>query len=265
METYARPAVSVSVVSHGHGRMLANLLADLDRCSSTELEVLLTLNIAEDLPFTPSQFRFPMKIIANTVPKGFGTNHNAGFRASQHPLFCVLNPDIRLPSDPFPKLAQRLENASTGIVAPLARTSEGGVEASARRFPTPFLILRKALFGPEPPGYDSGGPDIAADWVGGMFMLFRRETFEAVGGFDEHYHLYYEDVDICARVRTAGREIVLCPTVEVIHDAQRQSHSSPRYFAWHVVSMLRFFFSRPFRRLVIFGHRRSRASGVSRK
>ena len=118
MSAGAGPAISVSLVSHGHGRMLANLLADLDRLSSSKLEVLLTLNIPEDLPFTPSQFRLPIKIITNAAPKGFGTNHNAGFRASRHPLFCVLNPDIRLPSDPFPKLAQRLEDASTGIVAP---------------------------------------------------------------------------------------------------------------------------------------------------
>ena len=124
---------------------------------------------------------------------------------------------------------------------------------------------RPAGTGPEPPGYEAGDPDTTPDWVGGMFMLFTRETFDAVGGFDERYHLYYEDVDICARVRTSGKEIVLCPTVEVIHDAQRQSHTSPRFFAWHVVSMLRFFFSKPFRRLVILGHRRSRTPGDSRK
>jgi GT2 family glycosyltransferase len=84
-----------------------------------------------------------------------------------------------------------------------------------------------------------------------MFMLFTRETFEAVGGFDERYYLYYEDVDICARLRMAGKEVVLCPTVQVIHDAQRQSHTSPRHLAWHLASMLRFFTSAPFARQVL--------------
>ena len=252
-------AVSVSVVSHGHGKLIAKLLEDLDRFMSTDFEVLLTLNIAEHLPFSQNQFRFPIKIIANRKPTGFGANHNSGFRESQHPLFCVLNPDIRMPSDPFPDLALRLDNATTGIVAPLVRTSEGKIEASARPFPTPLLILRKALVGPEPPYYDAGGSDLTPDWVGGMFMLFTRETFGAVGGFDERYHLYYEDVDICARVRMADKEVVLCPSVEVIHDAQRQSHTSLRYFAWHMVSMLRFFFSKPFRRLVVFGQKRTSA------
>jgi GT2 family glycosyltransferase len=248
-------------VSHGHGPLLAQLLADIDRFTITQIEVLLTLNIPEELRFAPSRFRFPVAVIENARPRGFGSNHNNAFRASRHPLFCVLNPDIRLPTDPFPALAQRLEKAGTGIVAPLVRNSAGQIEASARPFPTPFLILRKALLGPEPPAYGAGGPDLAPDWVGGMFMLFARETFEAVGGFDERYHLYYEDVDICARVRMAGKTVVLCPTVEVVHDARRQSHTRLRYFAWHVVSMLRFFLSAPFARLVIG---RAAAKGRSR-
>jgi len=259
------PTISISVVSHGHGPLLAQLLADIDRFTTSKVEVLLTLNIPEDLPFTTSQFRYPIKIIGNAEPKGFGANHNAGFRASRHPLFCVLNPDIRLPADPFPDLARRLDNATTGIVAPLVRTLEGQIEASARPFPTPRLILRKALFGPEPPFYDAGGPDLTPDWVGGMFMLFTRETFEAVGGFDERYHLYYEDVDICARVLITGKAVILCPTVEVIHDAQRQSHASVRYFAWHLVSMLRFFVSAPFARLVLFRSPAKRRSGAKKR
>lgn len=252
------PTVSISVVSHGHGALLAHLLGDLERISTTKIEVLLTLNIPEELPFTPAQFRFPIQVFRNAEPKGFGANHNAGFRASRCRLFCVLNPDIRLPNDPFPQLVRRLQDAKTGLVAPLVRTSGGRIEASARQFPTPLYILRKALFGAESPGYAAGEPDITPDWVGGMFMLFRSETFEAVGGFDERYHLYYEDVDICARIRIAGKEVVLCPTVEVIHDAQWQSHRSLRYLAWHIVSMLRFFTSTPFARLVLRRGRQSR-------
>ncbi len=90
-------------------------------------------------------------------------------------------------------------------------------------------------------------------------MLFTRDAFARVGGFDERYHLYYEDVDLCARMRLAGREVVFCPTVEIVHAARRESHRNLRFFAWHVQSMLRFFLSGPFRRLVLFGGRRSAA------
>ena len=251
--------VSVSIVSHGHGALIAKLLGDLDRNCSTGLEVLLTLNIPEEIPCPLSGFRFPVRVIANSHPRGFGANHNSAFRESKNEFFCVLNPDIRLALDPFPPLVQRLSRSNIAVVAPLIRSAEGLLEASARPFPTPFEIVRKAIFGSPPPYYDAGETDLSPDWVGGMFMLFRRDAFEAVGGFDERFHLYYEDVDLCARIRLAGKEVLLCRSVEVVHIARRESHRNSRYFAWHLVSMLRFFLSRPFFRLVVLGHGRSGA------
>jgi len=243
--------ISVSVVSHGQGSLLTGLLSDLDQHCGCEIEVLVTLNLPEGLPFSLTGFRFPVRLIENSTPKGFGANHNAAFGQSRHDLFCVLNPDIRFPSDPFPELEERLRNLATGAVAPLMLSPERHVEDNARPFPTPILILRKALFGADPPAYRLGDPDMTPDWVGGMFMLFRRDSFAQVGGFDERFHLYYEDVDICARLRIAGFEIVYCPSVAVIHDARRQSRRSVRYLVWHLVSMLRFFTSTPFLRLVV--------------
>jgi hypothetical protein len=257
--------ISVSVVSHGQGGLVANLLTDLHERSTADIEVLLTVNIPEVLPFAPGSFRFPVQVVENDVPKGFGANHNAAFRRSAHDVFCVLNPDIRLPADPFPELLKRLADGRTGVVAPLARSPEGGIEDSARPFPTPIYILRKALFGPPPSDYRAGDADLAPDWVGGMFMVFPRDAFAAVRGFDERYHLYYEDVDLCARLRLAGREIVFCPSVEVLHDARRQSRHSLRYLGWHVASMLRFFTSGPFVRLMLARSWRPSGSGSERR
>jgi hypothetical protein len=258
----ADPArISVSVVSHRQGGLVGKLLADLHERCTVDAEVLLTVNIPEVLPFAPGSFRFPVHVVENTAPKGFGANHNAAFRRSSHDVFCVLNPDIRLPTDPFPELLKRFADARTGVVAPLARSSGGNVEYSARPFPTPLIILRKALFGSPPPDYRVGDVDLTPDWVGGMFMLFPRDAFAMVSGFDERYHLYYEDVDLCARLRLAGKEVVFCPSVEVMHDARRQSHHSLRYLGWHVASMLRFFASGPFVRLVQAQSKRAPGSG----
>ncbi len=248
--------ISVSVVSHGQGGLVSKLLADLHERCTVDVEVLLTVNIPEVFPFAPGSFRFPVHVVENAAPKGFGANHNAAFRRSAHDVFCVLNPDIRLPADPFPDLLERLAGRRIGVVAPLARSPEGGVEDSARPFPTPLFILRKAVLGPPPPDYRAGDADLTPDWVGGMFMLFPRDAFAAVRGFDERYHLYYEDVDLCARLRLAGREVVFCPAIEVLHDARRQSRHSLRYLGWHLASMLRFFTSWPFVRLLLARARR---------
>ena len=240
--------VSVSIVSHGQGALVRDLLADLDAHCADAIEVLLTVNIPERLAFDPAGFRFPMQVLNDRTPKGFGANHNAAFRESRGVLFCVLNPDIRLRADPFGALAERLRDPGVGVAAPLIRSPGGDIEDSARRMPTPLSILRKALSGARGPEYDIGAADLYPDWVAGMFMLFRREAFAAAGGFDERYFLYYEDVDLCTRLALAGKRVVYCPAVEAIHDARRESHRNLRYLRMHVASMLRFFCSAAFRR-----------------
>jgi hypothetical protein len=243
--------ISVSIVSHGQGALVAGLLADLDAHCGDAIEVLLTVNDPESLPFERADFRFPMRVINNRTAKGFGANHNAAFRVSQTEFFCVLNPDIRLRANPFGQLTERLRDPEVGVAAPLIRSPAGGIEDSARRMPTPLSILRKALSGERKPDYEVGTADLHPEWVAGMFMLFRRETFAAAGGFDERYFLYYEDVDLCTRLSLAGKSVVYCPAVEAIHDARRASHRSLRYLRFHVASMLRFFCSAPFwRRLM---------------
>src|SRR5882672_11126428 len=197
--------ISVSVVSHGQAALVAQLLEDLRRHKPSGIEILLTLNTEEALPFDPASFPFPLTTIRNPAPRGFGSNHNSAFARARGAFFCVLNPDIRLTRDPFPALVGELRDASVGAAAPLILDPAGGVEASARPFPTLFSLARKAL-GLEPQRYyEIGKKSISPDWVAGMFVMLRREVFAAVGGFDTGYHLDYEDVDLCARLGLAGR------------------------------------------------------------
>jgi hypothetical protein len=88
---------------------------------------------------------------------------------------------------------------------------------------------------------------ISVDWIAGMFMLFPAAVFAKLGGFDEAYFLYYEDVDLCSRLRAQGREVLVSSGVSVIHDARRASHRNPKYLRWHLSSMLRFFLHHFFR------------------
>lgn len=240
--------LSISVVSHAQGHLVADLLGDISKHLSVDflLKVILTVNIAEKLPFDPDSFGYEIKVIKNPIPQGFATNQNQAFAESTGQFFCVMNPDIRLNEDPFPALIACLQGASIGVAAPLVVGENDEIEDSARCFPTPLKILCKAWGGCKGSDYAVKHEPIYPDWVGGMFMLFRREVFEELGGFDECYFLYYEDVDLCARLRLQGYEVALCPHAQVVHHAHRSSHRSIKYLRWHLVSMLRFFCSPPF-------------------
>lgn len=181
-------------------------------------------------------------LIHNATPKGFGANHNAAFAHSTAPYFCVLNPDIELPVNPFPALLAALNASGASVLAPAVVNSAGSPEDSARRFPTLRQLATK-LIGGHDGRYalqPTQGPT-PVDWVAGMFMLFRAEDFKAIGGFDEKFFLYYEDVDICTRLWKAGRPVMVCPQVQVFHDAQRASRKNMQFMKWHAASMARYF------------------------
>ena len=236
--------ISISIVSHSQMGLVAQLLKDIEeRCSDLNFELILTLNLDERLPFTLESFSYPIKLVRNAAPLGFGANHNQAFTHATGRYLCVMNPDIRLNSNPFSALLACLRVPSVGVVAPLVLGEDGGFEDSARRFPSPLKILCKVFGGGRGPAYVMEDVSIYPDWVGGMFMLFPRRMFEMLGGFDERYFLYYEDVDICARLRLLGHEVVLCPQAKVTHYAQRSSHRSFKYLRWHLRSMTRFFLS----------------------
>ena len=236
--------VTISVVSHGQIDLIVKLFDDIATyLSLDQLEVILTLNLPETLPFLESDYAFLKMIIRNQNPKGFGANHNQAFSHATGGFFCILNPDIRFNTDPFPVLLVSLNDLTVGVVAPLIFSADEQLEDSARKFPTPFKIVCKALGGCKGHDYVITEHAIQPDWIGGMFMLLPSKIFAQLAGFDEHYFLYYEDVDLCARLRLLGYEIVLNPQAQVFHYAQRTSHANFKYFRWHLRSMLRFFVS----------------------
>lgn len=236
--------ISISVVSHLQIALVAALLRDLeDHCKDSHFELILTLNRDEKLPFDLHGFRYPIQLVRNNVPTGFAANHNQAFTYATGRYFCVMNPDIRLRGNPFTALLACCGDSSVGVAAPLVLGATGAVEDSARRFPSPFKILCKAFGKCRAPDYAIANVPIYPDWVAGMFMLFPRAIFERLGGFDEHYFLYYEDVDICARLHLMGYQAVLCPRAIVEHHAQRSSHRNFRFWRLHLSSMVRFFLS----------------------
>jgi len=233
--------ITLSIVSHGQASLIAPLLNDLYRLALADTEVIITLNIPEDeRPFQEQHLSF--RLIRNIVPKGFGENHNQAFVQSTGDYFIVVNPDIRIPLIDFEMLLTPMNDPKVAAISPIVLNSNGGVEDSARQFPTVLGLARRVLLGKRTSGYDFQNKPIEVDWAAGMFVLFRRESYQSVCGFDhQRFFMYMEDVDICRRLKENGWSIVIQPEVTVIHDAQRASHRSFKHLRWHLISAFRYF------------------------
>jgi len=230
--------ITVSIVSHGHGAMVGILLTSLLECPAVS-QIIVIRNIPESFELIQD---FRVLIIDNAQPKGFGANHNMAFKYCQQPLFCVLNPDIVLEGDPFPDLMRTLNFMDASVVSPIVKSPHGLIEDSVRYFPTPVSLVRK-VFGLSDGRYDLhvGQTAFFPEWVAGMFMLFRSSDFASLGGFDERFFLYYEDVDICIRAWKQHLKVAVCPDISVIHNARRASHRNLRHLRWHLQSLLLYF------------------------
>ena len=195
---------------------------------------------------------------------GYAAGVNCGIAVSTADHFVVLNPDVGVPDeDALLRLVTHLERQPrVGVVAPRLVSLDGEIQRSVRVVPSVgMLAARQTPLGRTPWGRrmcerylhlpEPGGDAADVDWAIGAAMAMRREAVEAVGGWDERFFLYFEDVDFCVRLRDAGWLVQYLPGVELLHDYQQasdRSHGGLLRSALrraHIKSALRFFAKHP--------------------
>lgn len=229
--------VTVSIVSHNHWETVAPLLRQLSRwCAGAIDRVILTLNVPERVDIEEG-LDFPVEVIQNARPRGFGANHNTAFSRHDSRWFLVMNPDVRIDYDVVGALLARAQSRA-GLLAP--RIMEPGREQPEpyRTLVTPAELIRRRRQEHLPPAFPS--------WIAGMFMLVRSSAYRQVRGFDERFFMYCEDVDLCVRLQLAGWQLQVGTDLSVLHEAQRDSHSSLRALRWHLASFVKLWTSDAF-------------------
>ena len=194
---------------------------------------------------------------------GFAAGVNAGISMTSAPFVLILNPDCRLTANSGQHLFEELQkHPRCALIGPKILNPDGTLQESARGDPnvltglfgrTTLLsrlfpgspIVRRNLVSSDQVSHPTSSRPV--DWISGACMLARREALTEVKGFDEGYFLYWEDADICRRLRGAGWEIRYLASAVVVHDVGRSSmnvrglanrefhRSAYRYFATHVV------------------------------
>jgi len=247
-ESRKRGLLSISVVSHAQAQLVSRLLSSLERYErDLDYELILLENSQGRPGHDWSALDRPVKFVANDKPRGLAHNWNTAFAHSRGEYLCLLNPDLVFVEPVFPSLIQDIRRGQADIVAPAIYDPSGRLQASAREFPSAWSIFMRRLT----PGYAElenlellpNNPD----WIAGMFLLMRSEVYQNLGGMNERYYLYFEDVDFCARARLAGYQLSVNKRIRVVHDAQRSSRRHPKYLVWHVLSAIRFLSSSVYR------------------
>jgi GT2 family glycosyltransferase len=258
------PALSVVIVNYNGGDHLRLCLESLPAgLPAVAWDAVVVDNASTDDSWRAAERFGPrVRVLRNRENAGFGRAVNQGITGTQGELILVLNPDCRVLEGLVETLAREMETQpDVAVAGPRVLDPDGSVQGSARGDPTLLTglfgrtsFLSRLFPGSVPAGANiradaairSGRACVEVDWLSGACMLVRRAAMEAVGGFDEGYFLYWEDADLCRRLRRQGYRVCYVPGASVVHQvgqssrtvrklAVREFHRSAyRYYTTHV-------------------------------
>lgn len=255
-EQAAAGELAVVIVNFDSGEHLRNCVEHLRPAAGrTVCELVVVDNASTDGSLERAELVDPaVKVLRNTVNLGYGRACNQGAGVTSAPLICFLNPDIVPLGECLLKMLERMgERADAGIMGPRLNNPDGSRYPSARVVPGMAVAMGHAIFGLFSSNnrftraYQLQGVDQErereVDWVSGAAMMVRREAFEAVGGFDEGFFMYVEDVDLCRRISEAGWSCLYYPRAVMMHHVAGSSRRTPyKMIRHHHLSLMRYAF-----------------------
>jgi GT2 family glycosyltransferase len=226
-----RPRISVIVVSFNTRQLLKRCLDSIRESSGTlPYEIIVVDSGSSDDSVDYLKREFPeVTLIESTENIGFAKANNIGFGKASGQYVVLLNSDAFLVGNSLVAAVELMDrHPDVGLAGGRLIGEDGNWQPSARSYPSiwnDFLTLsgladryrRSRIFGRPDMTYIDQNRDLYCDWVPGAFTIIRKEIIERIGLFDERFFLYFEEVDLCKRMRKAGWKIVYWPAITVIH------------------------------------------------
>jgi len=226
--------VHVVIVNWNSGAQLRECLQSFAAVADDDVAARVTVidNASTDGSSEGLEASMPLAVVRNTDNRGFGAACNQGAAGSEADFLLFLNPDTRLMPGSFAEPVRYLrahENERVGIVGIQLVDADGRVARNTARAPTAWSMVGNSV------GFDRLAPRLfpphfvtewahdqtrTVDQVMGAFFLVRRSLFEALGGFDERFFVYYEDLDFSVRARAQGWRSVYLSTAQAFHRGQ---------------------------------------------
>jgi N-acetylglucosaminyl-diphospho-decaprenol L-rhamnosyltransferase len=238
--------VAAVIVDFHAGQALDDCVDSLHANGVTDIVVVENGDEGSTLPALSGQH------VVLVVPKlnlGYGRGVNRGVAAAPARRYLLVsNPDVVVHEGAVAALVAFLdEYPNVAIVGPQIVRPDGSVYPSQRVFPNFWLAGLHALLAPLWPSnpftrrYRSPRKDGSVDWVSGAFFLARRDRFEEVGGFDERYFMFAEDMALCWQMRAHGHDVAATPDALVTHiEGVSRARASREMLIAHHRSAMRF-------------------------
>jgi len=206
--------ITVIIVQHNHAGLTAAAVASIRETSGGAHELIVVDNGSAESSSARGAGFEGCTVLQGGGNRGFGAANNLGARSARGDILLFLNNDTIVRAPILPRIEDYMAATPRCAVAGLRLVNpDGSLQNSSGADPRIWSIWQTSrdgyLYSPRDP--------VRRDWVSGAALAVRRDIFEKAGGFDEGYFMYYEDVDLCARVRGLGYEIHYIDAGNVVH------------------------------------------------
>jgi hypothetical protein len=240
-DVMAPPDLSVCIVNWNTRSDLEHALDSVLKADQgLDLQVIVVDNASRDGSADMVRERFAqVSLIRSPQNLGFARGYNLAARQARGRYLLILNPDTEARPDALRRLVEFMDaHPAAAAAGPRLLNSDGTLQLSCRRFPRALAgVFRNTFLGRLFPGnryaahylmtdWNHAEPR-EVDWVSGAAMCVRREAWDQIGGFDERFFMYAEDMDWCLRAREAGWQIHYVPDAAIIHRVGRSSDQRP--------------------------------------
>jgi N-acetylglucosaminyl-diphospho-decaprenol L-rhamnosyltransferase len=244
--------LAVVIVNFNTGAYLERCLASLEsHRGDIAVDIVVIDNASHDGSQLAAKLR-GVRLVENAENVYLSPAWNQGAALTDAPYLLFLNPDTEWWAGTLADLVRvGNEHPRAGIVGPLVRNMDGSVYPSGRAFPSVIDAVGHAFLGSTVPEnrfsrrYRLSDWDRRAerevDWVSGCCMLTPRSAYDEMGGFDESFLLYGEELDIASRLHAAGWSVLFTPEVEVLHEIGVSTGRSRRSLRMHSASLYRYY------------------------
>jgi GT2 family glycosyltransferase len=226
--------LSLSIVNTNNRDLLLSCLESVDASLAVSagvgVEVVVLDNASEDGSVDAVRTRFPnVRVIAQEFRAGFGANHNTVIRQTTGRYVYVLNEDTSSADWGFDRLVAEMDaRPRVAALGPRIVYPSGRQQHSAWRFPSPLVAtLGTPTLGKVGIARSKSKRPCKVDWLMASALILRRCALDEVGGFDESFFIYFEEVDLCRRLRSAGWDALYFPAVTVVHYESQFSKDLP--------------------------------------
>ncbi len=224
--------LSIIIVNYNVKEFIQNLLHSVFKAGcNLKYEIIIIDNASDDGSADFIKEKFPnVNLISNKQNIGFGKANNIGLAAAKGKYILLINPDTLIREDTLEKMISFFESSpDAGLAGCKILNPDGSLQLACRRsFPGPWtsfckvtglssLFPHSRLFARYNLTYLDENRTYEVDAISGSFMMMKKEVYEKIGGFDEQFFMYGEDLDLCYRIQKAGWKVYYTPGTQIIH------------------------------------------------